>query len=276
MAASLVERAAAFEAAFPVRDRTAGGLDWRFYEGGAGEVVLLLTGGTGIAIGWLDLGLALRGRNRVIAVDYPAAGTFAELADGVAALLAAEGADHVHVVGQSMGGMLAEVLSRRYPDLVRSLTLTGTGLYGQEDRARLSAKREEVAAARWEEVREQVRQALRATWTDAAELGFWLARIDVATAGERGRARMLSTYDAFLELIDRVSAMREEPGVRRPAFLQRAEDDPLITERQFQRLLEMHPGAEVSRPPAGGHSRLITRPGDYVREVVAFLDGVGA
>ncbi|WP_165777615.1 hypothetical protein [Amycolatopsis antarctica] len=45
-------------------------------------------------------------------------------------------------------------------------------------------------------------------------------------------------------------------------FLQRAEDDPLITERHFGRLPRLHPGAAVSRPHEGGHSRLIARPED--------------
>ncbi|MBV6760576.1 alpha/beta hydrolase [Rhodococcus opacus] len=267
----IADKALAFEAAFPVRSRPAGGFDWRYYAGGSGDVVLLLTGGVGIGIGWLDLGLSLEGRYRVIAVDYPPACSFADLADGVTELLAAENVDRAHVVGQSMGGMLAEVLSRRSPTMVRSLVLTGTGFYGEEDRPRLVDKRTQLEKNPWEAVREQIRQALRATWKGSDDLEFWLERVDAATDGEAGRARTIAGYDAFLDLIGRLPAMLEQPGWKGPTLLVRSDDDPLITERQVGRLLQMHPDAEVRHYATGGHSLLVSRPEDYLHDVMSFL-----
>ncbi|GAA3030932.1 alpha/beta fold hydrolase [Actinokineospora globicatena] len=99
----------------------------RYYTGGAGESVFMLPGGAGVGVSWVDLALALRGEYRTITLDYPpTAMTLASLADDLVALLDAEGVDRAHVVGQSAGGMLAEVLTQRAPDRVASLVFSGT------------------------------------------------------------------------------------------------------------------------------------------------------
>ncbi|HJW51545.1 MAG TPA: alpha/beta hydrolase [Burkholderiaceae bacterium] len=48
--------------------------------------------------------------------------TLDDMADDTAALLAAIGVERAHVVGASMGGMIAQVLAARHPDRVLSLT----------------------------------------------------------------------------------------------------------------------------------------------------------
>ncbi|WP_425298000.1 alpha/beta fold hydrolase, partial [Nocardia brasiliensis] len=109
---SIQARAAAFLDAHDSRKTTAGQHDWHYYAGGAGDPVLLLTGGAGIGIGWLDVAHALTSRCRTIAPDYPSSITScAELVDGLVAVLDAEGIERAHVVGQSAGGMFAELLS---------------------------------------------------------------------------------------------------------------------------------------------------------------------
>lgn len=134
------ERAAAFLRDHETKKCTIGHHDWRYYRsgGGASDPVPLLTGGAGIGIAWLDLTPDLSAEFRTIAVDFPPLiETCDEVVDGLVAVLDTEKLERVHVVGQSAGGMFAELLSRRIPDRIRSLVLTSTGRYGPEDVERL-------------------------------------------------------------------------------------------------------------------------------------------
>ncbi|WP_433656594.1 hypothetical protein ACQPW1_35425 [Nocardia sp. CA-128927] len=52
---SIRQRAAIFLQQHDRKKLAAGQHDWQYYTGGTGDAVLLLSGGSGIGIGWLDL-----------------------------------------------------------------------------------------------------------------------------------------------------------------------------------------------------------------------------
>lgn len=109
---------------------------WR--EAGEGPVVLLLHGLGGSRTAWSPQLAGLARRWRVVAWDMPGYGasapagrpdgplTFAMLADAVASVLEALEADRAHLVGLSMGGMVAQHVALAHPDRVRSLSLLST------------------------------------------------------------------------------------------------------------------------------------------------------
>ena len=130
---------------------------WR--EAGEGDVVVLLHGLGGSRISWEPQLAGLSDRWRLAAWDLPGYGasaplppplrkgcggatsgsapefltqtgskrlTFHDLADAAAAWLDALDARNAHVVGISMGGMIAQYLAHRHPGRVRSLTLLST------------------------------------------------------------------------------------------------------------------------------------------------------
>ncbi len=108
--------------------------DRRVYyeEHGSGEPVLLVAGLGADHTAWSLLTEALRPAFRVVVFDNPGAGQtegprgpytpalFADVAAGLARSLRIERA---HVVGASMGGLIAQHLGVRHPQLVRSLVL---------------------------------------------------------------------------------------------------------------------------------------------------------
>ncbi len=111
-----------------------GGFAWR--ENGTGEAVVFLHGLGGSRISW-DPQLEVVGRaRRAAAWDLPGYGdaaplaeqplTFRSLADAAARWITELSVTRAHVVGISMGGMVAQYLAAWHPATVRSLTLLST------------------------------------------------------------------------------------------------------------------------------------------------------
>jgi len=115
-------------------DRERDGFAWR--EAGEGELVVLLHGLGGSRISWEPQLAALGTHRRVVAWDLPGYGastplpdgplTFRALAGAVARFVHVLGEHRAHVVGISMGGMIAQYLAAWHPEVVRSLTLLST------------------------------------------------------------------------------------------------------------------------------------------------------
>jgi 3-oxoadipate enol-lactonase len=100
---------------------------------GEGEPLLLIQGMGGNHLSWGEPFLAALDRDfDLVAYDHRGVGrsswvtdpfTIVELADDAAALLDALGWESAHVVGISMGGMVAQELTLRHPERIRTLTL---------------------------------------------------------------------------------------------------------------------------------------------------------
>jgi 3-oxoadipate enol-lactonase len=104
-------------------------------EVGEGTAVLLLNGLGSPSGTWFRLARQLATHHRVLTLDNrgtgrtgvpPGAYSVETLAEDAAAVIAAAGGTPVHVVGLSMGGLIAQQLTLSRPDLVRSLVLAST------------------------------------------------------------------------------------------------------------------------------------------------------
>ncbi|HEX6456200.1 MAG TPA: alpha/beta fold hydrolase [Solirubrobacterales bacterium] len=104
-----------------------------YERAGSGEPLVLIQGMSGTHVSWGEAFLApLRESfdvtafdNRGIGLSAPIDGPFtiAEMAEDTAALMGELGLESAHVVGISMGGMIAQELALARPELLRSLTL---------------------------------------------------------------------------------------------------------------------------------------------------------
>jgi len=123
---------------------------------GSGPAVLLIMGLAYPAASWFRQVPALAGRHRVITVDNRGAGDTGEVvgapytvemmtADCLAVLDAA-GEEKAHVVGLSMGGLMAQEIALTHPERVLSLTLLAShpgmpsGIWPEEVTAILAAR----------------------------------------------------------------------------------------------------------------------------------------
>jgi 3-oxoadipate enol-lactonase len=112
-----------------------GELRMHVVDRGTGHPLLLLHGLGADHSVWRHQLAAFAGGHRCIAPDTRGAGRSSRppeeysielFADDVAALCARLGVEHAHVIGQSQGGMIAQQLAARHPQLVDGIVLVGT------------------------------------------------------------------------------------------------------------------------------------------------------
>jgi 3-oxoadipate enol-lactonase len=178
----------------------AGGTELHYARAGEGEPLLLIQGMSATHMAWgrpfLD---ELEARFDCVVFDNRGMGRsgraelpfgIADLAADTAALLDALGIEGAHVVGISMGGMIAQELALARPELVRTLTLGATYCGGPEGSLMAREDFEMLGAAMASGERERV---FRAMWEINMSPGF---RSDD------------SRFDAFREMAEALPAPR--------------------------------------------------------------------
>jgi 3-oxoadipate enol-lactonase len=123
----------------------ANGIDVHYVEAGAGDPLLMIMGFGGDHQAWAFQVPALSSHHRVITFDNRGAGQSSVpdvpystrmMADDAVGLLDALGIERAHVLGVSMGGMIAQEVALNHPRRVRSLQLHCT--YARPDRYMLA------------------------------------------------------------------------------------------------------------------------------------------
>jgi 3-oxoadipate enol-lactonase len=148
-----------------------GDIELDYERSGAGPPLLMIMGMSGTALTWGEPFLApLREEFDVIAYDHRGVGassqlegpvTIREMAQDAAGLLAALELDSAHVLGISMGGMIAQELALAAPERIRSLTLGCTYCGGEGSSLAAPAALQRLTEAMMSGDRER---ALRASW----------------------------------------------------------------------------------------------------------------
>jgi 3-oxoadipate enol-lactonase len=142
-----------------------------YERGGSGEPLLMIQGMSGTHVSWGEPFLGpLRESfdvvafdNRGIGLSAPIEGAFTivEMAEDAAALMDELGLESAHVVGISMGGMIAQELALAHADRLRSLTLGCTYCGGPGSQLMPQENVEKIAAGMMSGDRDK---AIRAGW----------------------------------------------------------------------------------------------------------------
>jgi pimeloyl-ACP methyl ester carboxylesterase len=149
----------------------AGEVELDYERSGSGPPLLMIMGMSGTALTWGEPFLApLREEFDVIVYDHRGVGasshldgpvTIREMAHDAAGLLAALELDSAHVLGISMGGMIAQELALAEPERIRTLTLGCTYCGGEGSSLAAPAALQRLTEAMMSGDRER---ALRASW----------------------------------------------------------------------------------------------------------------
>jgi len=239
------------------RDLEVGGYAWR--ECGEGETVVLLHGLGGSRIAWDAQIASLSAHWRVAAWDMPGYGaaaplpdeplTFPALADTAAGWIRTLGAGCVHVVGISMGGMVAQYLAAWHPERVRSLALLSSSpKFGMDGTTAKSWRAGRLAPldAGWEPV-EFAERVLRGIGgpniTSAAYESQRAAMARVTGRALRRSIDCLVTHDATALL----------PTITAPTLVMVGELDKETPLLYSQYLVDHLPNARLEVVPGVGH-----------------------
>jgi pimeloyl-ACP methyl ester carboxylesterase len=181
--------------------------------------------------------------------------TLNDMADDAAGLLDALGISAAHVVGASMGGMIAQTLAIRHPDRVLSLcsimSTTGNRNVGQPTPEAMQILLRPVAQTR-DEALEMGVAATRAIGSPGFPFDEARARDRAGRAYDRcyhpmGVARQLA---AIMASGDRTEALA---GVTVPTVVIHGDGDPLVTPSGGEATASAVPGAELVMIEGMGH-----------------------
>ena len=179
----------------------------------------------------------------------------ADLADDAAGLLGALGIGRAHVVGVSMGGMIAQELAIRHPDALSSLcsimSTTGDPAVGQPSAEALAVLLRAAPAGRDEAIEQSIAGNL-VTGSPGFPFDEAAARAKAAARYDRshdaaGVARQLA---AIVASPDRTPALR---GLKLPVLVVHGEADPLVAVSGGRATAAAVPGAEIVTFPGMGH-----------------------
>jgi pimeloyl-ACP methyl ester carboxylesterase len=194
-----------------------------------------------------------------------------DMADDAAGLLDALDVETAHVVGASMGGMIAQLIAIRHPERVRSLvsimSTTGNRRAGRPDPRVMpyvlrSAPRD----------REGYVRSFMATYRAIGGRGYTPAPERMRALAERcfergihpaGAGRQLA---AIVTALDRTSQLRQ---LKMPVTVIHGDSDRLITPSGARATAAAIPGAKLVMIPGMGHDLPLELWGQITDEIVA-------
>jgi (E)-2-((N-methylformamido)methylene)succinate hydrolase len=219
---------------------------------------------------WEPLAALLPGDLDVISPDLPGHGgrppapvgvTLADLADGVTAEIPAGS----HVVGFSLGALVAQHIARYRPDLVATLTsVSSVCRRTPEERAAVldrlqTAENDFVASA----------QASLRRWYDGTDVDQEQVRQTEATLLANNTASFLHCYRVFATADAEIGA--ELNRITVPALAVTGERDPGSTPEMTRRLAAAMPNCRAVILPGARHMLPVERPRELVDCLSTFI-----
>ena len=244
-------------------------------ERGSGPPVLLIMGLSFTHEMWFRVMPAILGEYRAIVFDNRGMGrsdvprgpySMRRMASDARAVLDAAGVESAHVIGASMGGMVAQELALRHPERVRSLILGSTsssGLFGKWPEFRYGPRQ---WRGRSREERERSLRSLLYAQTTPAE------RIEEDL---RVRCACAWCYKGFLNQLAGIlmwSSHRRLPRIAAPTLVVHGDQDRLVPPENGRAVASRIPGAKFELIRNAGHIAITDQPEKCVQVIRGFLE----
>jgi len=220
-----------------------------------------------LALRWRTVVLDNRGTGR----SSRSVGPFSleDLAEDALRVLDAAGIDDAHVVGVSMGGIVAQILAVRHPERIRSLVLACTSC--QQHRWREDLLREWSITARDQGMTAVNRSAAR--WV----MGPRMFRRVMPAFNWIGPLMSRRPNDSFASQVDAILAIDTSIAdrlaeVSKPTLVVVGDEDILTPRADAEEIAERIPGAKLVVIPGAAHDLILEHAVTFNSLLLAFLE----
>lgn len=264
---------------------SAGGVDYAYRELGqenGGAPVVLLAHLAAVLDNWdprvVD---GLAAKHHVIAFDNrgvgastgSAAHSIEQMADDATSFIKAKGFQKVDLLGFSMGGMIAQEIVLKQPQLVRKLILAGTGPAGGPGISSVAG------VANYDLLRaifsgQDPKQFLFFTRTPN---GIAAGKAFLQRLQERSENRDKAiSFGAYMAQLQALKAWGEKPAVdlsviKQPALVANGDHDRMVPSSNTYDLAKRLPNSELVIYPDAGHGGVFQYHEDFVPKALTFL-----
>jgi pimeloyl-ACP methyl ester carboxylesterase len=268
----------------PTHTINAGGVEFAYRQLGpsTGVPVVFLTHLAAVLDNWdprvVD---GIAAKHRVITFDNRGVGassgttptTIEEMASDAVAFIRALGFEQVDLFGFSMGGMIAQVIAREEPQLVRKMIIAGTGPAGGEGIENVT-RITYLDVARGVLTRQDPKQFLFFTRTPNGRRAGkeFLARLEERTS-DRDKAISVSSFRAQLKAIQRWGQQQpaDLASIHHPVLVMNGESDRMVPTKNTVELDRRLPNSELVIYPDAGHGGVFQFHEDFVKRTLEFL-----
>jgi len=250
------------------------GINIHYRAEGEGDPLLMIMGFSAGRIGWMPQIHCFRKHFRVVTFDNRGAGRSDKppgpystrmMADDAVRLMDLLGIDDAHVMGFSMGGMIAQELAIEHPDRVMKLVLACT--YAIQDEMSGSTLEQ---ARFWQLAPEKKVGAMIGLAFNSPVYRFtlaFLATIEARFMGDSCRVGIAGQSEACLQH----NALERLPLITAPTLVVVGTGDRIIKPVSSEVIAGRIPNAKLVRVEGGAHYLSLERKNVFNREVLRFL-----
>jgi len=257
-----------------------GEINIEYYVEGAGPPLLMIMGWIGNAGFWGEAFLEpLRSRFQVIRLSNRGTGltdkppgelTVPLMAEDAAGLLRELGIPRAHVLGISMGGMIAQELVLNYPQAVQALVLgcTTCGFsHGVPTHPDVVANASQVSGAQHDVIRQFLLSAATPEFVQGAGQEFWAWIISTWMAAPTPWESIGRQFTA----IQGFDTYERLPRITAPTLIVHGDRDQLVPVGNADILGQRIAGSQVRIIPGVGHMFFWEKPEEAAGAIIEFL-----
>ena len=247
-----------------------------------GEPVLMIQGLGADSRGWFAqrsaVGLRYRGitfDNRGVGRSTKPVGPYdlEQMAADAVAVLDAAGVESAHVMGASMGGVIAQIMAVRHPERVRSLVLACTAC--RHLRWRRELLEDWASTAQAQGMRVFANRSMRWLVGPRSLRRFWPAFGALTPLAMSAPTHsFVAQVNAILDMDDALRGLLHTVAV--PTLVLVGSQDILTPQADAEEIAELIPGAELAVVQGGAHGFMVENFPAFNRIVLEFLARVTA